>query len=162
MTDRFRLFTPGIFEIRGFREVERLPNPAPGDEIRRVIEGGVLRRLLSLHATFTTSAAVGNRIIHLRVEDNDGRALWEFVNGAAIPASTTVRLAALPGIDPQTSAMDGVVFMRSPDFVLMAGERLVTATTGIAAGDAYTNISIVWEVIPLRILEELLTPAGGG
>ncbi len=153
MTERHRLWTTGLFEVRGLREVMRLPDPPPGEEIRVVVEGGVVRRLLSLVATFATSAAIADRIIHLQVLDADGTIIWDFPNGAAIPASTTRRLSAVPGVDPQMAAVDGVILLRAPDFILFPGETIRTATTNLQAGDKFSAVRLVWEWIPMRILE---------
>lgn len=137
--------------IAGFRQVEYPVAPLAGAAFVRGIDGLGLRRLMSLIATFTTSATVANRFLTLNVLDNDNNVLYQAAFLVAVTASLTITVSCYQGVTPQTSLVNNTALINTPPFFLNLGEKLQLTAAGIQAGDTFTAIRAMWEVVPLGV-----------
>lgn len=141
----------GYSRLPGFRQVEYPAAPLAATAFVRAVDGIGLRRLLSLIATFTTSASVANRFLVLNVLDNDNNILYQSAFLVAVTASLTVTVSAYSGVTPQTTLVNNTALLNVPPFFLSLGEKLQLNALGTQAGDAITAIRLIWEVVPLGV-----------
>lgn len=142
--------------------------PAAGADLSEIPNYGDAFRLLTLHAKFVTSATVANRYPHFQFVSPSGEIIHEVVPSAAQVAGATTYYDLCGGNGASfdgTAVHDNVVSLSLPDFWFPAGTKVLTLTTGIAAGDQWS--SIFWSALVgeewqhLRLLEEIAAQIGG-
>lgn len=141
----------GYSRLPGLRQLEYPAAPLAGAAFTRAVDGLGLRRLLSLIATFTTSATVANRFLQLNATDNDNNIIFQAAFLVAVTASLTVQVSAYTGVTPQTTLVNNTALLSVPPFFLSVGEKLQLTAGGLQAGDAFTAIRAIWEVVPLGV-----------
>jgi len=116
-------------------------NPAAGADWTFVEGLGTRIQIISIRATFVTSAAGANRIPHLQVIDTNANVVFEVAASAAQVAATTVQYSWTAGVQPTSN--DGAAIAPIPSNLwLILNTQLKTVTTAIQAGDQWSNIRI--------------------
>lgn len=125
-------------------------NPGAGNEFNLISNGFNRDIVRQVSCTFTTSAAVANRVVALGGNDGAGTFFNFFPTSQIIPASTVAQIVWFPGAGAPFSIAAGAVGQLFtaplPDrYNLRNSAALGTKTSGIQAGDVYTNIKFVLE-----------------
>lgn len=114
--------------------------PAAGAEITETVPTNAQWELLALFTTFTTSAAVANRIPSL-VLDDGANIFYRFGVTATIPASQTRRLLWHPGGLGSIADANNQISHASPIGARLAPAfRIRTITTAIDVADQYSLV----------------------
>lgn len=131
--------------------------PAAGGVFTFTVEGGILAKVLTAFCTFTTSAAVANRVPGITIQDPDGFTVYGDAGGAVVAASTAARFAFGTAVPQGVSAQGNRLTAPLPDLFLPAGYRIVA---DVAAIDAADQFSVVRGVL-LEVDPSAFFPAGG-
>lgn len=131
-------------ESSGFPSTATFANPAPTTDFVVTVPATHRWRVQSLSAVLTTSAAVGNRQVHSRVQDGVPNIVFDAPAPSVQAASLAVRYSFVPGLT-SVAVIDGsTVVPLPPGLVLQQSglTRIVSATTGILAGDQWSALAI--------------------
>jgi hypothetical protein len=89
------------------------------------VPGNEQWKLNFAHATLTTTATVGNRLLALRVNDANGNLVFDVTSGALQTASLTRHHQFMQGIFHETAFANGEIQVPIPaDFYLLPGYTL--------------------------------------
>lgn len=111
--------------------------PAAGAELAITVPTGARWRPMSLRFTLTTSAVVGNRFVHVVVDDGAGLVFHD-VAGPAQAASLTFIYSVGAGIGP-AALLDNTVLLPFPhDPTFRQGWRIRTVTTARDGADQFS------------------------
>lgn len=120
-------------------------NPAAGADFAIAITSGIIAKIRSITMTFTTSAAVANRVPRWQIKDAVGNIVAVCEPNQVVPASQTV-FVTLSTVVPNAAAnVPDVVVALPTDEWLLPGYNVVTSTTNIQAADQYTTIFAEFE-----------------
>ena len=126
----------------GIKHIFTQAPPGAGNELRIVVPGGEQWQIRAGQITFTTSAAVANRNVSLRLTV-DGAQVWTVNDPSNIAASNSVVYNVAQVDDPALIATaGGLGFFYLPRVMLPQGATLTTVTTNRDVGDTYTNINL--------------------
>lgn len=137
--------TPAIVPSAGagVTAATTVANPAAGADWTYPVPAGVQQTLISVRAVLTTSAAVANRFPVLRITSPTGQILADVSALAAQTASTTVTYVWMAGAPANN--VNNVQQMTLPNGLrLLGGSTMQTITSGIAAGDQWSAITITY------------------
>lgn len=137
-----RLMVPG--EGPGFITSVQQANPAAGADWTYTVPVSRRQRIQSLSSTLVTSAAAANRDVQLIVDDGVN-VVWQMSAPAAVVAATTQVFSATGTNLPTGIITTTTTLVLPPGLVLQNGHRIRTATTGIQAGDQWSNIFLMIE-----------------
>ena len=133
--------------LPGVRRIVNVPNPAAGHDWLATVPGGVQWVVLGGMSTLVTSAAVANRVPS-SVVTVEGFTVVSVLSGFGVSASNT---NAFPIV---TSTVLGVLtsetdqsFLLYPLTPLPEGAKIGVTTTGLAAADQWSTISLWVEEI---------------
>jgi len=121
-------------------------NPAAGADFVVAPSGNLRWRIQAVSALLTTSAAVANRIVHAEVEDSGGVTLSDVAALTAQVASTAVQYTFMPGVSSQATVDGAQLISLPPAMFLDNGMQIASETTGIQAGDQWSNIRFYVEM----------------
>lgn len=138
-----RLRPSAYFRGRGWPQLIKVPAPAAGASLTRVVPGDYWERLLSLAFTLTTSATVAARSIALNLLDGDGNIFNQTQIAAGIIAgSVSTQFGDLTTVSPiqGTESFTGEGSVSSPGAsaticslaALPAGTYIVNAVVNMA------------------------------
>ena len=138
-------------------QVIRVPNPAAGVDWAHTFTGAFVRRIISVAATLTTSAAVANRAVRLDVTAPEGRAL-SIPLPAVVTATLTTALTWAEGIYPVNTALfDSALSTGFEGMVMPPGFTIGTVSAALDVADQFSNVLIMvesWESIPWTHYQE--------
>lgn len=126
---------------RGKIEQINVSAPGAGVEFSYTLPSGFDYLVQTIYLTFTASAVVASRIIHLRFTDGSNNNLADIRDVASITASQTVNFTYGLGMALNSSTSDRLYPLPAVD--LPGGYKIQTTTTAKDAGDAYTNIRLM-------------------
>lgn len=109
-----------------------------GSEQTLSVPAGSLWELLAVDAIYTASATVGTRTPSLSVRDADGNELARLPPGTQPVATQVIRLSWQAGYGEHYVLSAGLASIASPPLVMQAGWKVLSATSGFDAGDAWT------------------------
>lgn len=141
---------------RGVPRLLRVPQPAAGSDWSLTLPGEAWWRVVSCHATYTISTAVGvGRTIGYRVTDGS-TVLVDTTYGVALSIAAT-HLITLLALWPTGSALTNNerACLALPDLVLPPGFVIGTRTFQIQPADQ-------WSAIDILVEEHDLGPEGAG
>lgn len=145
-----KLFSPRFLSregriLPGQRRIVNVPAPAAGADWAVVVPGGRNWRIAMGTAQISTSATVTNRAPLALVTDGT-ETLWEYGNGAELPASQTA-LVSLASTPPPVGFAAQVLSVLAPfpDAWIPGGFTLGTVTLNLQAGDQWSKISLYVE-----------------
>lgn len=126
-------------------EVVTLPAPAAGADFTITVPGRELWHPISIRARLATDATVANRAT--RLEFDDGATVFATIRpGGTIAASSNARFGWFHGASQPTGADVGTAFNQAiPRLVMRPGWRILTITSGIGAGDQWSEIALLVE-----------------
>lgn len=128
-------------------EVLPVPTPAPGAQFVFTLPGDRIYRLRGVSALLTTSAAVGNRLPGITLDDQ-ASVVAGAASNAVTAASLAVRYLWNPlGVNSATSAAGGIVTNGLPDIVVPGGYRLRSVCSAFDAADAWSSINVHVETL---------------
>jgi hypothetical protein len=133
----------GHYSIEQQRVVQ-VANPAAGVDISVTVPATSQWEVISLQATLTTGAAIGNRVPHIVISDALGHAVYNVPavnNQAAASVKTYSAGAAIAPSDFDNSA----VLVLPYGLVLLQGWVLSTLTTALQAADQWILGNILVE-----------------
>lgn len=149
------------FRLEQYEQTPRVvtvANPAAGSDWSLFVPGGVVWQVQSILTRFNTNATVANRVPAIVIGDGSNNVMR--VSGAnAATASNTHRYCWMKtfGVSngPDVSNAMSTSF---PDVPIPGGWQIQVVTTGLQAGDAWTEIAFyVVELDPLnRDLDEVV------
>lgn len=129
---------------RGGGRLTNIANPAAGVDFTTTIANGLMWKIGSISAKFTASAAVANRFPCLQFSDFLNKLYFTVPPVAAITASQTVQCCWYPGAN--LANLNNIQTMAIPiDARVSASLRVRVVTTGLDAGDAWTDIKLLLE-----------------
>ena len=122
-------------------------NPGAGNEINLGVQTSTRWKVRSLTATFITSGTAGNRYPQVELFTGSGNPGWVGATSIAVPATTTATIVAGAGAAFASALTTNVQIPLPPDMAIMAGSgaAVKTLTSGLLAGDAYSNIVVTVE-----------------
>jgi hypothetical protein len=129
----------GFDEGTGWTHSILQSNPPAGADWAYLALFAQKQRITSLSAVFTASAAVANRQVELIVDDG-ANILWRASASANVTAGQTVTFSATGTNVPAGIIATDQTLLLPPGLVLVPNWRIRTATTGIQAGDQWSNI----------------------
>jgi len=122
--------------------------PAAGIEFAYTIMNKVTAKLVFLTFVFTTDANVGDRHVHVTREIY-GANLYLGAPSVACVANKAYRFYCGTGYSNNLMTTDTHRFVNFPDIrVFPEFSILTTLTTGIQAGDTFTDIRFIFEMWP--------------
>jgi hypothetical protein len=135
---------------RGLLRVITGTTPGAGADISESCPSNTRWTLWAARWTFTTSAAGGNRLVSLRLDDGGSGWLARYPSSAVQAVSTTVSYDAanLGAVNAPVGA-DSLILAPFP-WPMFQGHRFRSDTLGLGAADQYTA--------PIYLVEELLEP----
>lgn len=121
-----------------------IPQPAAGADFALSLP--VPGRLHLIHATLTTSATAGNRIVHAVYKDPTN-ICCNLAAINAVGASGTLSVTFSMDLDGYTtdSGDDNTIFIPLPSIVVPTTWVISSVTTGLAIGDQWSSIVAVYE-----------------
>lgn len=160
--------TPGWNRYPGAGKRTPIPisNPAAGSDIKIVVPGGVMWRLISLRAKLTTSSAVANRLVGFQLDDGNpgytASPAYETDQDTTNLAASSNRVFEL--ITAHAANLETNVLISGnvsatrffvPEFVilqmgLLPGHRLLSKTTAIDVGDQWSNVQLFVEEVIIQ------------
>lgn len=123
-----------------------VPAPPVGTDLAYTFSAEQGCRLHALLTTLTTSATVANRQPGFQLKDPDGRVCYRVGAATDQVASTIVDHDIAPALSDNQAGFDGVNTQWSypwPDLWLPPGWSIATITSGLQAGDQWSNITWV-------------------
>lgn len=118
-----------------------LANPAAAADWTATVPVPARWRVQCLQAQLVTSAVAANRIPHLVITDGQGRSMYNFPAPGNQPAALTVQYSA--GTTIVALQFDNAQALVLPyPMKLLQGWTIGTLTTGLSAGDQWSNIQI--------------------
>jgi hypothetical protein len=120
-----------------------IAQPAAGsDPAAIVVPGSSIWLPLSITGLLATSAAAGNRIPILSLDDGT-TTIESYPVASAITASSTVRVVFASGLGYATPTADsGVIAAGIPQRRAYPGWRIRLATSGLLAGDQWSGLAL--------------------
>jgi hypothetical protein len=113
--------------------------PAAGADWSATVPTPARWRVNALQAQLTTGAAGGNRVPHLVITDGQGHSVYNFPSTANQLANSTAQYSA--GATVMTAQFDNAQVLVLPyPLKLLQTWTIGTLTTGIQAGDQWSNI----------------------
>lgn len=126
----------------GVKQPFAVANPAAGSDWSVTVPGGVMWRVVSAIARFTTSATVANRSVSFTVMV-DGLLVYRTAAFSPITASSAAVVSLLPGSAQAGAAgTAGLNVFNVPDTWLTPGCVLSSLTGGIDPADQYSAIAV--------------------
>jgi hypothetical protein len=117
-------------------------NPAAGADFSVQSTPQHRWRLQSLTGVLTTSAAAGNRQVHVRITDGTPNILYDAPAPSVQAASLAVRYSFVPGLTSIATVDGSTVVPLPPNLVMVGSNTIVTsATTGLLAGDQWSLLA---------------------
>lgn len=132
---------PGVASAES---IQPQSSPAAGANFTYTNNTGVSQTLLSAQATFVTDATVANRFLTIQFTDSLARVLYHDTDGTAIPASTSVNLAAYIGAAQVNSSSGNVVLPLPSGLTIPPGGSFNINASGIDAGDQFSAINLTF------------------
>lgn len=112
-------------------------DPAPGVELSETVPTGALWQLITLRVGFGASAAAGNRQSSLQFISG-GNTLYQATHFATIAPTAGPALSWGQNMSYETAPNGNLLIAGLPaDLLLRGGDSIVSATSGLAAGDNY-------------------------
>lgn len=133
---RFRAPSPQVVPVQ---------QPAAGAQWTWSAERGHLMRLTTVHARLTTNATAGTRRPRLRVRDPNGRTLLTVPAPTVISTTATATYEWLVGSGHAYNG-GGHMVMPLVDTIFPPNCTVDVATIGMAAGDAWTVVTLMVEL----------------
>src|SRR5216684_6744262 len=131
--------TRSTLDGAGFLHIVSSTIPAAGADASMAVPTGIRRRVYSVNALLTTSAAVANRSAELDLSSG-GISWWRLGPSAVQAASLTKRYVFAPGA-PLAADAAGVQVQPLPNPLFMSAlDVMATATAGLQAGDQWTAL----------------------
>lgn len=134
---------------RGYPTFHPSGNPGAGNGDVIPVPGSRNYRIISVNATFTTSAVVAARTPIMEWRNGDGVFTALAPASASVAASTTTTVQFTLGIGTAYTAGSGALVVPLPELITIAGHSIVLTALNIDAGDAFTNIHWYWEEFPV-------------
>lgn len=136
---RERFLTPrGLSAARGARQIEHLPQPAPGAEWSWTVPSGYFWRIISVFTELTTSVAVANRFPHTQILDPDGKPLAKLVSDHVVAASLTVPVTTFIEFEVAGLPEAAALLNSFPNVILEAGYIVRSFTPNLQPADQYS------------------------
>lgn len=133
-----RLSTDGA----GFLQRIAVTTPAAGADWTQTVPTNARWRIRGVRATLTTSAAVANRNIALRILDGAGNVVFTMFGHQGIVASTGNVEDWSPGASTSTQTGNEFYQALATDLQLFSGWVIQTGTQNLQAGDQWSAISL--------------------
>ena len=131
--------------IPGLRPLVPVQQPAAGADWTATVPEGRAWRILGGSATFTASAAVGNRILGIQVVYS-GVQLWASANSNVVAASGSGVLLIQPVATPvSTNTSATRRWVDRPDFWIPGQSIISPFNSSILAGDQWSAITLLVE-----------------
>jgi hypothetical protein len=127
--------------------------PAAGASFIRLVPGITFERNLSVEATFTTSAAVVNRLPFVAYTNGDSIEYYRAPAGAIVAASSVLTVTWSPELDTAVPAGTGVSTGALRAEELPAGYHLVIGLTNIDVADQISAIRLWMKRTPTGPME---------
>lgn len=116
-------------------------NPAAGADWTFTIPANTRMRIQSIGMTFVTSAAAGNRCPRIMLSDG-GNPYWRGVPQAVQAASLTIGIYSAPAVCTSVVSANTLNIALPNNLVMLAGQSIQSATSGLDVGDQYSQIVI--------------------
>ena len=117
-------------------------NPAAGADWAFINPNATRTRVLSVSAILTTSAAVANRQVQVRIRNGSAQSEYQVAASVNITASTTAQITFTTGT-PQSQIVATDIIIPLPDEVWLGpAQGLSVLTTGLQAGDQWSAIAL--------------------
>lgn len=135
-----------VTDSGGLIRVLTVANPAAGADFSTTVPVGVQWLVRSVHALFTASAAVANRLPKLRITDAVPNTIFTTTDSQTVTASNAGEFSFAPG---GNNIFGSAVFNFGlpQHFRLQAGFILRSVTAGIQAADQWSQIVLTVEEI---------------
>jgi len=117
-------------------------NPAAGADWSVALPQGVFGEFVSFAATLTTSAAAGNRQVQVQILDGAGNVVYQAPASQNLVASNTNTVSGSESNVTSTILATVAEVALPPRVKVDAASIVKTVTTGLAAGDQWSNISV--------------------
>lgn len=124
-----------------------IANPAPAAEINFMIPNNALWEITEIGFRLITSAVAGNRLVLITTSSNTANAgLQEVSNACAeqvqVPSFSALYRFTRNPHNFYAAAIPAVFASIDAKLIMTPGDTFKTVTTGLAAGDQYSNIYI--------------------
>jgi len=125
---------PGRFRTLG------TANPGAGNEIFTLIDDDRMTEIESYFFVLNTSGVAGNRSVNLIVADGNPDQYMQIRAGVLQPANTSWFYTFTRGVPYAADAADNFVLAPFPSIRMAGTNEITTMTTGLLAGDTFTDI----------------------
>ena len=119
-----------------------IPDPAAGQELSYTVPSGVVLLVKVFYGLLVTDATVTTRYPNLDAFDASGRQLFRITYPGGRPANQNNRVAFFSGAVRTSGGAYGDTNSMPADLILLPGWEIRTATSGMQAGDQWSNGTI--------------------
>lgn len=149
LSDAYSLVAGGLALQPGWEQGVPVPAPAAGvASIGRTVTGVFWERVRLARASFTTSAAVGNRSVSVRILDPNNNVYWESpAAGVVAPSSTVVVNASTLALTVLSAS--GLQLVALPDMLLPSGWTFTLLAAGaVDVADQWSALNLFLQQVP--------------